>query len=111
VSIQGELNRIAETSGLDAQGAANLLAGTSGKEFLGALNAIVGTQGKGLVFVCNQIALLFDGVGGSDPLGALRSVPSGSRLDDLVYDNLETEAGEDLMTELGGFLFLEAGNG
>jgi len=46
VSFQKEINRMAGTSGLEAQRAANVLAGTSGKELLFALNTIAGITGR-----------------------------------------------------------------
>jgi hypothetical protein len=54
--MQASLNRLAGTSGLDAQGAANAWAGTSGLDLIGALNAKAGTSGLGLNAVANRLA-------------------------------------------------------
>lgn len=89
MSLQKELNRLAGTSGKDAQGAANILAGTSGVELLGALNTIAGTWGKGIVHVMALIAQQQGGgdefsiseegyVEGLDPQGAIASIPDGA---------------------------------
>jgi len=86
VSLQGELNRLAGTSGKAAQGVANTLAGTDGKELLGALNTIAGTVGKGFVFVMDRIAELNLGADSSDPLGAVGSIPTGA----IIVGGLDT---------------------
>jgi len=99
VSLQGELNRLAGTSGKAAQGVANTLAGTDGKELLGALNTIAGTVGKGIVFVMNRIAQLNDVAGdvgiesegepfvsNADPLGSLAGLATGS----IIVGGLDT---------------------
>lgn len=57
--LQHALNRVAGTTGLDAQGAANVWAGTTGLDLLGALNTVAGNaRGAwvGLVAVLNQLA-------------------------------------------------------
>lgn len=56
MEIQRELNRLAGTTGLDAQAAANDWAGTTQKDLLGALNAKNSSSGLGLNAVCNAIA-------------------------------------------------------
>jgi len=65
--LQASLNRLAGTTGLDAQGAANVWAGTTGLDLLGALNVKAGTVGVGLNRVCNLLA----GTTGLDAQGAL----------------------------------------
>lgn len=54
--IQGELNRLAHTTGLGEAGAANVYAGTTGLTVVGALNAKAGTKGLGLQGVANVLA-------------------------------------------------------
>lgn len=55
--LQAELNRLAGTTGLDAQGAANVYAGTTGLDLVGALNAKAGnTERRELAGVLNQLA-------------------------------------------------------
>lgn len=66
--LQGELNRLAETTNLDSAGAANVWAGTTGLELVGALNVKAGTWGVGFNRVCNLIA----GTEGLEGLAALR---------------------------------------
>lgn len=91
MSLQGQLNRLLGTSGVEAQRAANELAGTSGKEILFALNTIAGTAGKGIIYVMHRIVQLnnpgeeyqIEAEGepwesGSDPLGAMDNLPTGS---------------------------------
>lgn len=55
-TLQGELNRLAGTTGLGAQGAANVWAGTSGLGLAGALNAKAGTTGRGIGYCLNFLA-------------------------------------------------------
>lgn len=86
MSIQRELNRLAGTTGKDAQGVANMLAGTDGKELLGALNTIAGTAGKGIVFVMDRIAELNLGADNRDPVGAVASIPTGA----IIVGGLDT---------------------
>ena len=57
MSFQREINRLAGTTGKEAQHAANILAGTSGKEMLFALNTIAGTAGKEFNGVLKLISL------------------------------------------------------
>ena len=54
--LQYNLNRLAGTTGLDAQRAANIWAGVSGKDLVGALNAKAGTTGKDIQGALNSIA-------------------------------------------------------
>lgn len=54
--LQKSMNRVAKTTGLDAQGAANVWAGTYGLDLLGALNAKNGSVGLGLNAVLNSLA-------------------------------------------------------
>lgn len=54
--LQYNLNRLAGTTGLDAQRAANIFAGTDGKDLVGALNAKAGTTGLDLEGALNKIA-------------------------------------------------------
>lgn len=59
MDVQGELNRIAGTSGLGEAGAANVIAGTDGLDTAGALNTYVGNDPinwKDLQGVANQMA-------------------------------------------------------
>lgn len=64
--LQKSMNRVAGTTGLDAQGAANVWAGTTGLDLLGALNVKNGTTGLGLNLVLNNLA----GTSGLDADGA-----------------------------------------
>jgi len=57
MSFQKEINRLANTDGLETQRAANVLAGTTGKELLYALNVIAGTVNKEFNRVVQLIAL------------------------------------------------------
>jgi hypothetical protein len=59
--FQKTLNRLAGTTGLDAQGAANVWAGTTGLDLLGALNAKAGTTGLELNGVCRRLATTYAG--------------------------------------------------
>lgn len=54
--LQYNLNRLAGTSGLDAQRAANIWAGTTSKDLQGALNVKAGTTGKDIEGALNVIA-------------------------------------------------------
>lgn len=56
MEVQGELNRLAKTTGLGEQLAANIYAGTTGLETVGALNVKAGTTGLEMQGVCNKIA-------------------------------------------------------
>lgn len=59
MDVQGELNRIAGTSGLGEAGAANVIAGTNGLDTVGALNTYVGNtpiRWLDLQGVANQMA-------------------------------------------------------
>jgi len=89
MSFQRELNRLASTTGLDAQRVANVLAGTSGKELLFALNKIAGTTGKefngvmDLIYeqnsgVAEEIFAQGEGEGGPDADGAISGMSVGS---------------------------------
>jgi len=66
MSFQKEINRLANTNGLEAQRAANVLAGTTGKELLFALNTIAGTTGKEFNGVLKLISLANGGDGTKD---------------------------------------------
>ena len=78
MSLQRELNRLAGTSGLEAQRVANLLAGTSGKELLYALNVIAGTAGRELNGTLKLIATQNGGDGNLDGVGAMNTLAVGS---------------------------------
>jgi hypothetical protein len=78
VSFQKEINRMAGTSGLEAQRAANILAGTSGKELLYALNEVAGTEGKEFNGVMKLISLLNGGDGTKDANIALADLVFGA---------------------------------
>lgn len=69
--LQAELNRLAGTSGLDAQGAANVGAGTSGLDLVGALNRWAGTSGLELNGACRALATVLGGDASKDGPGAL----------------------------------------
>lgn len=56
MSLTSELNRLAGTTGLEAQGAAQAWSGQPGMELLGCLNAVNGTRGVGLLGVLNSLA-------------------------------------------------------
>lgn len=59
LSVQGQLNRIAGTTGLGSQGAANVIAGTTGLATVGALNTYMGNDISNwldLPGVANQMA-------------------------------------------------------
>ncbi len=59
LSVQGQLNRIAGTTGLGSQGAANVIAGTTGLATVGALNTYMGndiSEWRDLMGVANQMA-------------------------------------------------------
>ena len=66
MSFQKEINRLAGTTGKEAQHAANILAGTTGKELLFALNTIAGTTGKEFNGVLKLISLANGGNGTKD---------------------------------------------
>ncbi len=71
-SVQRDLQRLAATTGRDAQGAANVWAGTTGLALVGALNTKAGNpraEWKSLQGVINQLA---GTIGKAD---ALKSVP------------------------------------
>jgi hypothetical protein len=58
-TLRTSMNRLAGTSGLDAQGAANIYAGTIGMDLVGALNTKAGnarSEWKELAGVLNQLA-------------------------------------------------------
>jgi len=77
LDLQGELNRLAGTSGLGAAAAANAWAGTTGLEVVGALNAKARDDldswpfDQDLQGVCNALA----GTDGLAPPGALSTIP------------------------------------
>ena len=58
--LQWQLNRLAGTTGMDAQGAANVWAGTTGLDLIGALNHKAGitnrAEMKALLGILNQLA-------------------------------------------------------
>ncbi len=58
--LQWQLNRLAGTTGMDAQGAANVWAGTTGLDMVGALNYKAGitnrAEMKALLGILNQLA-------------------------------------------------------
>lgn len=57
MELQGELNRLAKTSGLGEAAAACVWAGIPiGTETVGALNTLAGTSGLDLQGVCNVLA-------------------------------------------------------
>lgn len=73
MSLQADLNRLAGTTGRDAQGAAQVWANRPGLDLLGCLNHKNGSVGLGLVAVCNALA-------GTSYLGvdaAAARIPSG----------------------------------
>lgn len=78
MSFQKEINRLAGTTGLEAQKAANVLAGTSGRELLYALNEIAGTEGKEFNGVIRLISLLNGGDGEKDANIAFAELDLGS---------------------------------
>lgn len=73
MELQGELNRLAGTSGLGPAAAACLWAGVAVGTFevVGALNYKAGTVGLELQGVCNALA----GTVGLAPPGALAVIP------------------------------------
>ena len=66
MSFQKEINRLAGTTGKEAQHAANVLAGTSGKELLFALNKVAGTTGKEFNGVMRLVSIANGGDGTKD---------------------------------------------
>jgi hypothetical protein len=78
VTLQRELNRLAGTSGIEAQRVANILAGTTGKELLFALNVIAGTAGRELNGTLKLIATQNGGDGNLDGVGAMNTLAVGS---------------------------------
>lgn len=74
MELQAELNRLAGTTGLDAQGAANVWAGTTGLDLVGALNAKAGTSGLGLNGVCSSLATALGGNPSLAAQGALGTI-------------------------------------
>jgi hypothetical protein len=73
LEVQGELNRLAHTTGLGEAAAACVYAGIPiGTETVGALNAKNGTVGIELQGVCNALA----GTDGLGVAGALASIPT-----------------------------------
>jgi hypothetical protein len=78
VSFQREINRLAGTTGKEAQHAANVLAGTTGKELLYALNIVAGTTGRGLNHVVRLIALANGGDGTKEANIAFDDVEYGA---------------------------------
>ena len=76
LDIQGELNRIAGTSGLGESAAANDIAGTSGLDVVGALNTHLGNtrpNWKDMQGVANQMAGT-EGLGTADALSRVPPV-------------------------------------
>ena len=94
MSFQRELNRLANTDGLEAQRAANILAGTTGKELLYALNVLAGTEGKEFNFVVRLIDANAGGDGTKD---------ANVAFEDLV--SLSSNAIDLLEIEIFGYLF------
>lgn len=86
IELQATLNRLAGTTGLDAQGAANVIAGTTSLDLVGALNAKAGTDGLELNGVCKALASQYDGNAGLDAQGALGSIASLDALDAPLTD-------------------------
>lgn len=72
MEVQGNLNRLAGTSGLGEAGAANTWAATTDLELQGALNAKAGTSGLASQACANKIA----GTSDLAIAGALDSIPS-----------------------------------
>jgi hypothetical protein len=74
MDLQGELNRLAKTTGLDEALAANIWAGTTGFMYktVGAINAKAGTWGLDLDGACNAAA----GTAGLAGPGALQTIPT-----------------------------------
>lgn len=71
--VQGELNRLAKTTGLGEAGAACVWAGIPiGRETVGALNVKAGTSGRDMQGVCNTLA----GTNGLGVVGALIAIPT-----------------------------------
>lgn len=78
MSLQADLNRLAGTTGLDAQGAANVWAGTTGRDLVGALNVVAGTVGVELNGVIKLLAATYGGNPALDSGGALgTAIPIG----------------------------------
>lgn len=69
--LQAELNRLAGTSGLDAQRAANVGAGTAGLDLVGALNVWAGTSGLEMNGALKALAADLGGSPSADGPGAL----------------------------------------
>lgn len=59
--LAAELNRLAGTTGYDAQKAANVLAGTTNQDIVGALNTAAGTTGKELNGALKALAAAWGG--------------------------------------------------
>lgn len=79
MSLQADLNRLAATTGLDAQRAANVLAGTTGLDLVGALNVAAGTRGLELNAVVRLLAATYGGTATMDSGGALgTAIPFGA---------------------------------
>ena len=78
--IQGVLNAMAGTTGLDERGAANVLAGLAPPhdlDLVAALNVAAGTSGLAFNAVCNDLANITDPHKFLDAQGAL-NVAGGS---------------------------------
>ena len=93
MSFQRELNRLAGTTGKEAQHVANVLAGTEGKELLHALNVLAGTDGKEYNFV---VKLIDENAGGG-----------GTQDANIAFDDIDTLiSGIDFLEmEIFGYLF------
>lgn len=79
MTLQADLNRLAGTTGLDAQLAANVWAGTTGRDLVAALNAKNGTTGLELNGVLKALALTYGGNPSMDANGSLATaVATGS---------------------------------
>ena len=93
MSFQRELNRLAGTTGKEAQHVANVLAGTEGKELLHALNVLAGTDGKEYNFV---VKLIDENAGGG-----------GTQDANIAFDDIDTLSGgiDFLEMEIFGYLF------
>ena len=92
MSFQRELNRLAGTTGKEAQHVANVLAGIEGKELLHALNVLAGTDAKEYNFV---VKLIDENAGGG-----------GTQDANIAFDDIDTLSGIDFLEmEIIGYLF------
>lgn len=73
--LHAEMNRLAGTTGLDAQGAAQIAANAPGADLIGALNRKNGSTGLDLLAVLNALA----GTSHLDMNKAAASIPAGAQ--------------------------------